>query len=134
MALNFKKHYKAYIVTSIISVIIGVIAFLIFFFWRGAAFQDAVDAITFSAILLLGIGGLMFVAYEGFFDIFAFGFKQMFTSMFAKKANANNDFAGYKEDKRISREESPKIFLSVLVAGLLFLILMIALRIVLFTK
>lgn len=91
---------------------------------------SAVDAVSCSAIILLGIGGLMYVANEGFFDIFSYGFKQMFSSMFAKKANENNDFAAYKDGLTAQREMKAKIYLSVLASGAIFLIAMIVVRIV----
>ena len=61
--------------------------------------------------------------------IAAEGFKQLGTAMFRKKANDENDFPNYKEQKRTKREETPKYFLSALVVGVIFLIVMIALRI-----
>ena len=94
---------------------------------------SALDGVALATVILLGFGGLLFVSYEGFFDIFAYGFKQLFTSRFSKKANENNDFPGYKVDKRTKREAAPKIFLSVLAAGVLFLIALIVLKIVFFT-
>ena len=129
MVLNLKKHFKAYLIAAIIALIMGLIPFLLFLLIEG----NALDGVTVAAVLLLGFGGLMFVGHEGFFDIFAYGFKQMGTAMFGKKANANNDFPGYKEDKRIKREEGPKIFLSFLAVGGVFLLALIILKIVFFT-
>ena len=93
----------------------------------------SINASSLSAVILICVGGLMFVSNEGFFDIFAYGFKQLGTTMFGKKANANNKFYEYKEEKKVQRETKPKIFLSVLVAGGIFLIAMIVLRIIEFT-
>ena len=129
MALNLKKHYKSYLISFIIAIVVGLIPFFLVSFINGSA----LDGVTLAAIILLGLGGLMFVANEGFFDIFAYGFKQMGTAMFGKKPNANNDFPGYKEDKRLKREESPKIFFSFLIAGCIFLLALIILKIIFFT-
>ncbi len=124
MKLGLKKFYKSYLIALSIFCAIGLGIFLVFFFTL-----SPLDGATMSAIILLGAGGLMFVANEGFFDIFSYGFRQMFCSMFGKKANACNDFPGYKEQKRISREERPKLYLSALVVGVIFLIVMLVLRI-----
>ena len=129
MKLNFKKFLAYYLIAFGIAIVVGLIPFFLVFFINGSA----LDGVTLATVITLGLGGLMFVAHEGFFDIFAYGFKQMGTAMFSKKANANNDFPGYKEIKRTKREEGPKIFLSVLAAGLLFLIALIVLKIVFFT-
>ena len=91
---------------------------------------SAINGVSIAAIVLLGVGGLIFVSFEGFFDIFSFGFKQLGTSMFGKKGNETKDFAGYKEQNRIKREEQPKIFLPIIIAGLVFLLAMIVLRII----
>ena len=133
MVINFKKHWKSYLITFIVSLVIGVLAFIFVFLSHDMVFIDAVDGVTLAMVILFGVGGLMFVGYEGFFDIFAYGFKQMGDALFRKKANEHNDFAAYKEDKTTQRTERPKLFLSFLVSGTLFLIAMIVLRIILFT-
>ena len=133
MTLNLKKFYKAYLIALAVSLVVGLIPFLLVFFNREGGIFGAAEGSTIAAIILLGIGGLAFVSYEGFFDIFVYGFKQLGSSMFSKKPNENNDFPGYKEAKRTKRTESPKLFLSILIAGALFLIIMIILRIVMFT-
>ncbi len=130
MKLNFRKYWKAYLISFIIALVVGMIPFLIVYFNHLRGLLGAVDGCTVAMVVLLGIGGLMFVAYEGFFDFVSYGFKQMASSKFSKKANENNDFPGYKEAKREKRIERPKLFLSVLACGLLFLIVMIILRII----
>lgn len=91
---------------------------------------SAINGSSISAVILLGLGGLMFVANEGFFDIFSYGFKQVGSSLFGKKPNENNDFAGYKEQGKIKRESKPKIFISILISGIVFLVTMIVLRVI----
>ncbi len=90
----------------------------------------AINGSSISAFVLLCVGGLVFVSYEGFFDIFSFGFKQLGSSIFGKKGNETKDFAGYKEQNREKREVQPKIFISILIAGLVYLLIMIILRII----
>jgi hypothetical protein len=134
MKENFKKYWKVYLIALAVSLFIGIAIFLIYFLVGEMAMMAAINGSTLSCVILLGFGGLMFVTNEGFFDVFSYGFKQLFTSMFGRKANEDNNFAGYKEQNRIKRETSPKIYLSVLSSGIIFLIVMIVLRIVGFTK
>ena len=127
---NFKKFFKSYLIATCVSLTFGVAIFLICFFVTDQSLSAAVNGLTYATIILLCFGGLMFVANEGFFDMIAYGFKQVGSSMFGKKGNENNDFIGYKEQARTKREAKPKIYLSVLVAGCVFLIAMIVIRIV----
>lgn len=92
--------------------------------------KGPINASSFSALILLGVGGLSFVSYEGFFDVFAYGFKQTFSSIFGKKGNEYNDFAGYKEQNRVKREKKPKYFITMLISGTIFLLLWVILRII----
>lgn len=133
MESNFKKFFKAYLISFLIFMAIGGLIVLIYYFTHEKVFVDLVDGATLSMIVLLGLGGLMFVSREGFFDVFSYGFKQLGSAMFSKKANEYNDFPGYKENKRVKREASPRLFLSALVSGAVFIVIMIVLRIVLIT-
>ena len=130
MKENFKKYLKTYIVSSIVSLIIGIAIFLIIYFSNNMTMYSAINGASLSAVILLCLGGLMWVASEGFFDIFAYGFKQVGSFMFSKKPNENNNFSNYKEQNRVKRENKPKVFLPILLVGLLFLIVMIILRII----
>lgn len=128
---NFGKFWKSYLISLLISIVIGAVIFMIIFFSNHETFYDATNGVSLAAIVLLSMGGLMYVTDEGFFDVFAYGFKQLGSSMFGKKANANNDFAGYKQEKKTKRDSRSRIYISVLAAGVIFLILMIAFRIAL---
>ena len=130
MKIEFKKNFKSYLFAFILSKVIGVTIFLIYFILNKFTMYASINGTSLAAIVLISISGLMFVSYEGFFDIFSFGFKQLGSSMFGKKGNETKDFAGYKEQKRVSREESPKFFLSILASGLIFLVAMVVLRII----
>lgn len=130
MKENFIKNLRTYIITLTISLFVGIVIFLVYFLVNDATMYAAINASSLSAVILLSLGGLMWVSSEGFFDIFSYGFRQLFGAMFSKKANQDNDYSAYMEDKRIKRKAQPKIFLSVLVSGLILLIVMIVLRIV----
>ena len=130
MKLNFKKYRLVYLISALISLLVGVGIFLAYFLTHDSTMYAAINGSSLSAVIVLGIGGLMFVANEGFFDIFSYGFKQVGASLFSKKPNENNDFASYKENANIKRQDKPKIFLSILFSGVLCLLAMVVLRII----
>ena len=111
--------WKPYIIAGIISLLFGIGIFCLVVF----AFQKAVvDGTAFAALFLISASGLIWVSREGFFDLASYGFKQFGNMLFSKKPNEYNDFAGYKEYKRETRENRSKYYLSVLVIGGVFLI------------
>lgn len=130
MKIELRKNLRSYIFAVILSTVIGITIFLIYFVLNKFTMYAAINGTSLSAVILLGIGGLMFVGSEGFFDVFAYGFKQLGTAMFGKKANEQNSFPDYKEQKRTIRENKPKFFISILFSGLIFLIAMIVVRII----
>ena len=127
---NFRKYRKAYIISFIIALLLGVGIFCLYFFLNTFNVLEALNGVTISAVALAGIGGLMWVNSQGMFDIFAYGFKQMFTSFFSKNANKYNDMYAYKQAKIEKRESSPKSWISVLLAAAIFAIAVIVLEIV----
>ena len=122
-----KINWKPFIIAGIISLLLGVFIFILFFIILK---MPALDGTGFAAIILLASAGLIWVAREGFFDIFSYGFRQLGSTMFGKKANEFNDFAGYKEYKQTSREKRSKYYISVAIVGALFLIVTIILSII----
>lgn len=125
-----KINWKAHLITGGITFVIGVGIFLLAFFLNHKGLVGANNGAIIAAVCLLGIGGLMWVASFGFFDIFAYGFKQFGATLFSKKPGQYNDFPGYREDKRISREKSPKLYLTILIVGAIFLVLSIVLFVI----
>lgn len=119
------KNLKYHLITCAVSLAIGIGFFCLFFFVRGKrigyGLVDWQDSLMITGIILGCAAGLMAVAREGFFDIFAYGFKQLGGAMFAKKAHQNDDYPGYREAKKTKRASSPKIFISVLIIGAAFL-------------
>ena len=122
-----KINWKPYIIAGIISLLLGIFIFILFFVILKKA---ALDGVSFAAIILLAGAGLIWVAREGFFDIFSYGFRQLGSTMFSKKANEYNDFAGYKEYKFCVREKRSKYYISVAIVGALFLIATIILYLI----
>ena len=117
---NFKRFKWYYIIAGLIAFLLGSLAFLLFFFLVGRDMISAINGVTIAAVGLLAIGGFIWLSSQGTFDLLAYGFKQMFTSMFNKSANKYNDYADYHEQKTASRASAPKTYFSFLFIGLLF--------------
>ena len=66
-------HWQPYIIAGIIGTIIGVFIFVLLFV---IIKRPLSDGFSFSALSLISIGIFMWLGREGFFDIFAYGFKQ----------------------------------------------------------
>lgn len=130
MSETKNNSFITYLISLIISLIIGCIIFCLYFFLRNKSLYDAINATSLAGVLLVCLGGLMFVSNEGFFDFVSYGFKQIGSSIFSKKANENNDFANYKQENTVKRKSKPKIFVCFLISGVVFLVAMIVLRII----
>ena len=82
-------------------------------------FHILTDAFFVPAVLLLGIGGLIFTTNEGAFDAITFGLKA-FWGMFSKKLKRNRQ--SYY-DYTMARHEKKLPFGFLLISGLVFLAL-----------
>ena len=95
---QIRKHWVTNLVAAIIS--LGVFAGIfcwVFFSRINEEIVAAVDGATFGTMAVLLFGLLSWVAHLGAFDMVAFGFKQLFSSLFAKKANRDGEFPDYKQ-------------------------------------
>ena len=126
---NIKKYPKVYLITSIISMVVGVVIFCLFFFLGNQKIIPALNGTGVAAVILFGVGVLCVLARFGAFDTFSYGFKQMFASWFNKEANKFNDMAEYKEEKNRVRSTGSYYYLAILFVSLLFFIAFIALEI-----
>lgn len=126
MESKLKKDLKYYLIAGAISLVLGIAFFCLFFFVRasrvGYGLLNWQDSTIIVGIILGCIGALMGVAREGFFDIFAYGFKQIGSAIFSKKPHAYNDYPGYRDFQEEKRVSSPKIFISVLIVAAAFLV------------
>ncbi len=127
---NFKKYFKQYLITFIVSMIIGAGLFLSLFFVYGQKLLGALNGTGITFAVLIGAGTMVWVTRAGMFDSMSYGFNQMFSSMFSKNPNKYNDFVKYKEDRETKRRNSPNLYLSILLSGLLFAIAFVILEIV----
>lgn len=120
---NFKKYRIAFIVTSIVALAIGTTIFFVFYFaLNKQTFIGALNGTGVAGVVLVSFFVLAWLSRAGAFDTISYGFGQMFTSMFARKANKYNDFADYKEQKNTKREVDSLSYFSYLFVGVLFLI------------
>lgn len=127
--MKIKKFWKIYVVWLVISIALGVGIFLGFYLGNNKSMQGALNGTSFSGIILLCLAGLCIIGREGFFDIFAYGFKQMGAMIFTKDPNSLKDFPGYKEDKKNIRKFGSKYYYVIAIVGLLFMIAFVILRI-----
>lgn len=128
---TFFYKYKSHIITFLFSMVFGGIVFCLYFFLKGQTLKNAIDASTIAGVALIGGGLMVIITRLGAFDTFAFGFKQMFTSMFNKDPNAYNSLADYKLQKYDQRKLKKKTYLMLFLAGLLFILAVIILEIIL---
>lgn len=114
-----KINLKPYIISGIISLLLGIFIFILFFLILK---RPALDGAAYAAIILISSAGLIWVAREGFFDIFSYGFRQLGSTILSKKANEYNDYSGYRQFKNEIREKRSKYYFSIALIGLLFLV------------
>jgi len=126
MESKFKKDLKYYLIAGAVSLALAIGFFCLFFFARGNkagyGLVNWQDSLMISGLIIAGVGGLMWIGREGFFDIFAYGFKQLGGAIFSKNPRSYNDYPGYREEMKNKRSASPKTFLSVLIIGAAFLL------------
>jgi len=122
-------NWKAYIIAAIISLIIGVAIFFIFFL-QTKNMYGAFNGTAFAGVILLSLGGLIFISKEGFFDFAGYGFRQLGTMIFGKVPNAYNDYPSYRDYKQEQRKGSSNYFISFLIVGALFLLAYLILKLI----
>ena len=114
-----KINWKPFIIAGSISLAFGLLVFLLLWF---VAKMSLVDSFVIPGIVLVSFSILMWVAREGFFDIFSYGFKQMGSMILSKNPREYHDFPGYKSYKYEIREKRAKTFYVVAIVGVLFLV------------
>ena len=116
-----KSFLKEYLITILISFVIGIGLFFLFFFLvDNGGLVGAIDGTGITGLILICVGLLIYISREGFFDILSYGFKQFGSMLFARKANQNNDFASYKNERNVERQSKSKYYLFVMLTGLIF--------------
>ncbi len=121
-------------ITFAIALATGGLIFVIYYFAMGAHFIDAVNGMALTTIILVSAGILSLLARLGAFDTFAYGFKQLATSMFSKNTNKYNNMADYKKQKYDERKLKSKLYIAILVAAAIFAVVLLVLEILYHSK
>lgn len=127
---QIKKHWITNLVTFVISLIVGVVIFLVFYFARNQTIVAAVDGAAIGTVAVLFMGLLFWMAHLGAFDTFAFGFKQLGSMLFAKDARRDGKYSDYRAEKSEKRQNSSYNFVAVIAAGLVLSVALIVLEII----
>ena len=127
---QIRKHWLENLITFLISILVGVTIFLIYFFLRNRTFLSAVDGMTIGGLFVLLSGLLAWMAHLGMFDMFSFGFIQLGHVLFSKNPRKGGDFVDYKANKCEKRNNSGYNFVAIIVAGLALCIAFIILRVI----
>lgn len=126
---QIKKHWLENLITLIISLLVGLTIFLVYFLLRNRTFISAVDGMTVGALFVLLSGLLSWMAHLGMFDMVSFGFIQLGHVLFSKNPRKGGEFVDYKEKKAEKRTNSGYTFVAIIVAGLALCIAFVILRI-----
>ena len=128
---QIRKYWVINLVAFLVSLVIFAGIFCAVFFTRTVKnIVAAIDGSTIGSISLLALGLLMWLGHLGTFDLFAFGFKQMGSMLFAKDARKEGHYQDYRERKAIKRSNSSYVFVSVIFAGLLTALSIVILQII----
>lgn len=129
--VSLKKHRKAFMIYGLIDIVVGLSIFLVFYFAINVkTFIGAIDGTGVAGAILFALFVFAWLNRNGAFDTMSYGFSQLFSSMFGKKANKYNDFAGYKENKNTKREAASYAYFMHLFISLLFFIAFAVLEII----
>ena len=128
--IQLRKHWLSNLITFLISLAVGAVIFCLIFFLRNRSLLDATNGLTIAAFVVLFLGLLFWMAFLGVFDIFSFGFKQLFSTIFSRDPRRDGSFTDYKEDKTLKREASSYYFIPVIAAGLVLLVAMVIVLII----
>lgn len=129
---NIKKYLPQHLIILLISFVIGVVIFLLLFFLskNKMTLLAAVNSSAISGVILFSFGILASVNSAGAFDSLTYGFNQLSSSLFAKKANRYNDFNEYRNAKIEKRKNGAYYFLPIIVSSIPFFIALVVLEII----
>ena len=131
---TFWFKYKSFILTFIFAMIFGAGVFCLYFFLKNQTLKDAIDACSIAGVALLGGGILVVITRLGAFDTFAYGFRQLTSSIFSKNPNQYNNMADYKLAKYDQRKTKKATYLMLFLAGLVYLVAVLIMDIILHTS
>jgi len=127
---QIRKYWLTNLITFLLSIAVGVGIFFIVFLSGGRSLLAAVNGATLGGLIVLLFGLLMMVSHFGAFDMFVFGFKQLFSLLFSKDPRKNGEYHEYRDGKTQKRNDSSYNFVSTILAGILLSISIIVLEII----
>lgn len=125
-----RKSKRPYIIAGIVSLLLGLTIFLLFFLIQDQTMLSACDGTAYASIALICGSGLIYITRTGFFDFATYGFRQLGNMVFSKKANKDNDYVAYREVKKEERKSGSNYYIVVFFVGALFLLTSIVLIII----
>ena len=126
-----KKFTKTYVITSIVSFVVSAGIFCMIVFWfKGplpetgtyAFYKQLSDGASVTGIIVFSVGALSWVGKQGFFDFASFGFKQLGTMLFNKKAKTQYTYEEYLVNKQEGRKDTSNFFIPIMIVGFMFLL------------
>ena len=127
---QIKKYWLSNLIIFAVSLLLGAALFLTFFLTRPQNIVNAIDAAAVAGMFVLLSGLLALMGYLGVFDMVAFGFKQLGSTLFAKDPRRDGSYADYKQVKVEKRKDSSYYFMPIILAGILYLIAFVVLEII----
>ena len=127
---QLRKYWISNLVIIFISLALGAAIFLLYFFLREGTIVDAVDGAAVAGMFVVLSGLLSLMGFLGVFDMFAFGFKQLGSTLFAKNPRRDGSYADYKQAKIEKRDDSSYYFVPIILAGIIYLIAFVVLEII----
>ena len=126
--LDFKKYLVVYIVSIVLCLIAGTLAFVLYYVLSDMkyTFIGIINGFTISFGVLMGLGLFSYVARQGFFDLLIYGFKQVGSSIFNRREpNKFRDYVEYKDNVNVSRSSSPSVYMIMILTSLVFALALI---------
>ena len=125
MFKRYIKDWKINLIYLIISIVITVAIFLLYYYLVGPrSILGACNAMTIADGVLLAFFGFPLLNYFGTFDMLGYGFHCIGTVMFTKREKKYVDLVNYQNVKRTIRDKKPLTFVS---TGIIFIIATIVL-------
>ena len=123
--MEFADFFKKYGLRFLISTVVGVSFFLIYYFVINYSIVGASDGLFISGAVLSAIGTLSIINNLSFFDIFAFSALKMWSHIDKDKyeeiAKMNGRY-DYTKTKELKRKENRYVFVSYYISSFLFLL------------
>ena len=123
--MEFADFFKKYVLKFLISTVVGVTFFLIYYLVINNTIVGACDALFISGAVIFAVGTLSIITNLGFFDIFAYSALKVYSHITRGKNEALAKMNGryeYTKLKEQKRRDNRYVFVSYYISSILFLI------------